>query len=72
MILSGWKRSATWRANWRITRMGTSAPRYQRAGGALAGIRLLSFMRSFYRRRFRCHNFPLEPPPTRFRKQQHQ
>src|SRR5512147_725153 len=48
MILSGWKRSATCRANRRITRMGTSAPRYQRVGRASGTVRRLRVMPSFY------------------------
>src|SRR5258708_7302066 len=39
MILSGWKRSATARAKARITRIGMSAPRYQRGRFAASVLR---------------------------------
>src|SRR5690348_15480043 len=48
MILSGWNFSTTWRAKRRITRIGMSAPRYQRSGSALFGRRGLLAMLPFY------------------------
>jgi hypothetical protein len=48
MIFSGWKRSATWRAKRRITRMGMSAPRYQRGTFGDAEVGRFFAMSSFY------------------------
>src|SRR5437879_8368589 len=48
MIFSGRKRSATCRAKRRITRKGTSAPRYQREWGAGGEMVRLMFMLPLY------------------------
>ncbi len=51
MTFSGRNRSATCRAKRRMTRMGTSAPRYQRRGGGVGGgVRRLAAMPPFYHR----------------------
>src|SRR5262245_161106 len=48
MILSGWIRSAIWRANRRITARGTSAPRYQQGGAGFEDLLFARCMGSFY------------------------
>lgn len=58
MILSGSKRSATSRAKRRMTRMGISAPRYQRGRGSFRGLRGFLAIPLFYpaRQRQRAKN----------------
>ena len=48
MIFSGRKRSATSRAKRRMTRSGTSAPRYQRPADATLDLEDFLAMRQFY------------------------
>jgi hypothetical protein len=58
MIFSGPKRSATSRANRRMTAIGTSAPRYQRAWSAFFGRATFLDMPVFYTmRRPALHRF---------------
>src|SRR5437868_1146822 len=59
MIFSGWKRSATWRANRRITRMGMSGPRYQRGDEPCASFCAMRFTWLLYR--VSSHLLPLSP-----------